>query len=116
MPNIRALTDINIKSIYVPLNRAAFVDDETAAELIALGQATDDEAHVEQALHMNPEVIEIAVPTAADKDKAKAKAKAAEDAQVEAAGKLQDEPAGDKGKKPGKIAPTAEEETGLFGE
>lgn len=71
MPNIRALIDLHVNSIYVPLNRVANVDDDTAAELIELGQATADPAHVEAALQHNPEIIELG--GAKPKKKAKAK-------------------------------------------
>jgi len=110
MPNIRALTDINVKSIYIPYNRVAFVDDDTAAALVAAGQATDDEGHVEQALQANPEVIEIAVPTAADKAKAAAAVKAKADAKAQA----EAEAKAASGSK--KTKPAAEEQSGIFGE
>ena len=60
MPLIRALIDLRIKSMAVPLNRVAHVDDSTSEVYITSGRATDDEKHIEQGLLMNPEVIDIA--------------------------------------------------------
>jgi hypothetical protein len=107
MPNIRALTDLNVKSIYIPLNRVALVDDDTAAELVASGLASDDEGHVGQALQMNPEVIELAAPGAA---KPKSVRKPADPNIGE------DTSATEKSKKATKSSPSVEESTGLFGE
>jgi hypothetical protein len=59
MPLIRALTDIRIKSMSVPLNRVANVDQETMEEITELLLATSDPRHIQTALTMNPEVVDV---------------------------------------------------------
>lgn len=60
MPQIRALTDLNLSGFAIPHNRVAEVDDNVAAVYIAAGQATEAEAAVAQALLMNPDIIDLA--------------------------------------------------------
>ena len=56
---IRALTDLNLSGFAVPINRVAVVDDAIVSALVASGQASNDAKAVEQALLMNPDVIEL---------------------------------------------------------
>lgn len=59
MPIVRALNDLKINGIHVPVNRIAYVSDSSCENLIEAGQATTDPKHIQTAVMINPEVIEI---------------------------------------------------------
>lgn len=59
MPLMRALTDININSMQIPINRVAHIYDETVDKFIDTNLVSFDKSHIETALRMNQDVIDV---------------------------------------------------------